>query len=134
MQIRMIVFSAVVAIGMGTTMATVSADQATSRKNDAKKADQAVSAPAPSRTGFATLKGVKAVPMEAAELKAIKGLHIHFWTGGPPSPGEEPHVVNHLENNLGNGQAPAGSGPGYSGLCVANVQSPSIFINPGGGC
>jgi hypothetical protein len=133
MHIRMTVCASIVAIGTMATMATVFAsDHAASQKSSATSAKQAVSAPAPASTRFATLKGIKAAPMEAADLKTIKGLHIHFWTGGAPV--GDPHLVNHLENNLGNGQAPAGSGPGYSGLCVANVQSPSIFINPGGGC
>jgi len=131
MQVRTIVCASVVAIG--AAMTTVSAaDQVASNKNGSTDQKQAVSAPDTPSTPFATLKGVKAVPMEEKELKSVKGLHIHFWTGGAPI--GEPHLVNHLENNLGNGQAPAGSGPGYSGLCVANVQSPSIFINPGGGC
>jgi hypothetical protein len=133
MHVRTIVCASVMAIGMAGTITTVSAaDQETSKKNASTVAKQAASASAAPSRPFATLRGVKAVKMEAQELKSVKGMHIHFWTGGAPI--GEPHLVNQLQNNLGNGQAPAGSGPGYSGLCVANVQSPSIFINPGGGC
>ncbi len=84
---------------------------------------------------FATLAGVKAVPMASRELDAVKGLHIHFVTPGGF------HLVNHLENNLGKGQALPGSGPGYSGLCGAALNSPALSIpgqntttGVGGGC
>jgi hypothetical protein len=101
----------------------------------------------PASQPFATLAGVKAVPMASGELAKVKGLHIHFTTPGnnTTSPfGASPqgwHFVNHTENNLGNGQAPAGAGPGYSGLCGAALNSPALTIpgqNPvtgiGGGC
>lgn len=108
--------------------------------------------------GFATLKGIDAKPLAAAELGAIKGQHIHFAivdadgnirnlpvseNAGPIS--QTPFgtflEVNFKENNLGNGQALDGSGPGYSGLCGAALLSPSLVIpfqNPdtgtGAGC
>jgi hypothetical protein len=96
---------------------------------------------------FATLSGVKAQPMAPRELSAVKGLHIHFTTpssnAGHPlvDPATGWHFVNQTQNNLGNGQAPAGAGPGYSGLCGAALKSGAITIpgqNPttgvGGGC
>ncbi|HET9361933.1 MAG TPA: hypothetical protein VFO58_19405 [Vicinamibacterales bacterium] len=96
---------------------------------------------------FATLARVKAVPMSSSELDAVKGMHIHFTTPSQNAghPHVEPftgwHFVNHQENNLGNGNAPDISGPGYSGLCGAALNSPALAIpgqNPvtgvGGGC
>lgn len=111
-----------------------------------------VTTPAPAKTEppsgtFATLNGVKAVPMAPRELDAVKGMHIHFATPGQNSghPHVEPftgwHFVNHTENNLGNGNAKPGSGPGYSGLCGAALNSPALVIpgqntttGIGGGC
>ena len=96
---------------------------------------------------FAMLSGVKAIPMAPRELDVVKGLSIHFTTpsqnqGHPqviPNPGW--HFVNYKENNLGNGQALPGSGPGYSGLCGAALLSPALTIpgqslttGSGGGC
>src|SRR5688572_30494826 len=84
---------------------------------------------------LATLKAVKAAPMSSSELDAVKGQHAHFWNPGAPFPTSEPHVVNRNNTDnwldLGNGEI---VGPGYHGLCTANVKSPAIFINPGGGC
>ena len=132
MHVRTTAFASMVAIGLAAGMTTAAASEKAAADAGAAKQKQEESAPAAAPQRFATLKSVKAEPMNEAEMKEVKGLHIHFWTGGAPV--GEPHIVNHLQNNLGNGQAPAGSGPGYSGLCVANVHSPSIFINPGGGC
>ena len=106
----------------------------------------ALKATPPSGT-LATLNGIKAVPMAARELDAVKGLHIHFTTpsqnAGHPqvAPDTGWHFVNHTENNLGNGQAKPTSGPGYSGLCGAALNSPALTIpgqntttGVGGGC
>jgi hypothetical protein len=126
-----------------------------------KEVPKAAEKSATTSSQFSTLKGVKAVEMATAELDAVKGQHIHFVLIDPsttcPGPTCVPHIpnaspkaapidglihlVNHKENNLGNGQAPAGSGPGYSGMCGAALKSPALWIpgqNPvtgiGGGC
>ena len=88
---------------------------------------------------FATLAGVKAAPMASAELDKVKGLHIHFTTPsanvnpGAPGGAEGWHFVNsNNDSNFGNGHVPAGSGPGYNGLCGAALNSPALTI-PGQG-
>jgi hypothetical protein len=85
-------------------------------------------------TQFATLKDIKAVPMAAKELDAVKGLHVHFWNPGAPFPGE-PHIAggnntDHWSNLYGDGFV-ANS---YHGLCKAAANGSAIFINPHGGC
>lgn len=83
---------------------------------------------------FATLKGVKAVPMAAKELKAVKGLHVHFWNPGAPL-GGPPHLAG--ANNHDNWSNLYGDGlvaPSYHGLCKAAANGSAIFINVGGGC
>ena len=81
-------------------------------------------------TQFATLKGVKAVPMAAKELDAVKGLHVHFVTiknGKLHLAGDVKHENNW--SNLGgtDGELVA---PSYNGLCVAHGNG-SIFIPTG---
>ena len=128
----------VVAIAIAFTAGSVAALAQSEAPRDAK--------PAKAST-FATLNGVTAVPMEQADLRTVKGLHIHFTTGsaneGHPlvEPATGWHFVNHTENNLGNGQAKPIAGPGYSGLCGAALLSPSLTIpgqststGIGGGC
>jgi len=142
MRVTRFVSGLIVTIAMAFTMGSIT----TFGQSDNTKDTKAAPAKSTSST-FATLSGVKAQPMAPRELDAVKGLHIHFTTpsandGHPqvaPLPGF--HFVNHQENNLGNGQAPAGSGPGYSGLCGAALNSPALTIpgqNPttgvGGGC
>ena len=86
---------------------------------------------------FATLKGVKAVPMAAKELKAVKGQHVHFWNPGAPFPFEEPHLAGNVktEKNWSNLYGQGDVANSYHGLCnAASNGSSAIFINPGGGC
>jgi hypothetical protein len=83
---------------------------------------------------FATLKGVKAVPMAAKELDAVKGQHVHFWNPGAPLPGP-PHEAganntDHWSNLYGDGLV-ANS---YHGLCKAAANGSAILILPHGGC
>src|SRR5512147_585068 len=49
---------------------------------------------------FATLSGVKAAPMASSELKAVKGLHVHFLDAG----GGKLHLAGDIktENNWSN--------------------------------
>ena len=127
----------VVAIAIAFTAGSVSGFAQSAAPKDVK--------PAKAST-FATLNGVAVMPMEQAELRTVKGLHIHFTT---PSANEghplvEPttgwHFVNHTENNLGKGQALPIAGPGYSGLCGAALLSGALTIpgqtsgGTGGGC
>jgi len=134
-----LVSALVVAIALAATMSTVSASDQPA-KADVANASAKASEPSNTPSQFSTLKGVKVVPMASKELESVKGLHIHFATPSLPQTGLL--FVNQQENNLGNGQAPLpGSGPGYSGLCGAALNSPALFIpgqNPttgvGGGC
>jgi hypothetical protein len=133
MKTHAVATASIVAIALAATMASVSAS-GQSPAPDRTTVDRAASTqkpvdtPQPTSPQFATLKNVKAAPMASAELDAVKGTHIHFVT-----PSGSLHLVNHLENNLGKGQALPGSGPGYSGLCTAAIQSPAIVIpGPGG--
>ena len=82
---------------------------------------------------FATLDGVKAVPMSSGELDAVKGMHIHFkvtTTGAgvinPTTPdaadplrGSNFHVNNNEVNLDGPDPTADGIGPGYNGLVTA---------------
>ncbi|MGH9386318.1 MAG: hypothetical protein ACRD2N_18745 [Vicinamibacterales bacterium] len=128
MRTRLLISGFAVAIAVAATMTTVSASDQTTARETVTKPQQESSKSATPSTQFATLKGIMALPMKPAELKSVKGLHIHFFVNG------QLHIVNHQENNLGGGQAPAGSGPGYSGLCTASGASPAINIPPGQGC
>lgn len=139
MAVKKLVSGVVVAIVLAFTAGTVTA-LAQAAAPDREKAPG-------NKSTLATLKGVEAVPMAERELSTVKGLHIHLATPSQNAghPLVEPftgwHFVNFKENNLGKGQAPAGSGPGYSGLCGAALRSPALsipFQDPvtgiGGGC
>lgn len=92
---------------------------------------------------FATLKGVKAAPMAASELEAVKGQHVHFVT---PSKNTQHFGVEGLqlagdvktENNWSNdwgGSDGMPVAPSYHGLCVATgLSGPgnSVIFIPGG--
>ena len=114
---------------MATAPALVSAsDQATPQP----KSDKAVST-APAKTTpsqFATLKDVKATPMEARELDAVKGLHVHFID--PHNGFNKVHLAGDVktENNWSNewgGTDGVAVAPSYHGLCVAHASG-GIFI------
>lgn len=137
-MLRTIVSALVVAIALAATMSSVSASD-NPAKADVASASAKASEPSNTPSQFSTLKDVKAVPMASKELGSVKGLHIHFATPSLPQTGLL--FVNQQENNLGNGQALPGSGPGYSGLCGAALNSPALFIpgqntttGAGGGC
>ena len=80
---------------------------------------------------FAALKGVKAAPMSSTELKAVKGLHVHFVTisNGKLHLAGDVKTENNWSNEWGgtDGHAVA---PSYKGLCVAHGNG-SIFIPTG---
>ena len=80
---------------------------------------------------FAALKGVKAVPMAADELKAIKGQHVHFITikNGKVHLAGDIKTENNWSNEWG-GTDGALVAPSYHGLCVAHGNG-SIFIPTG---
>ena len=143
MRIRSFIAATGVAVALAFTFGSIS-----TYAQQAKTASVKIEQPTPAASGtFAALKGVKAEPMAAPELAKVKGLDIHFTT--PSNNAGHPHVagttgwhfVNHTKNNLGNGQASAIAGPGYSGLCGAALMSGALTIpgqNPttgiGGGC
>ena len=110
-----------------------------------KDVSTAVETPKAEVGQFAALKGIKAAPMSAIELKKVKGQHAHFVTVNSNNElfGETGlHVVN--RNNLKNWSDLYGDGdvgPGYHGLCRAALNSPGIWIpgqsdatGHGGGC
>ena len=119
------------AFALAASALVQAADQAVPSKDNST---QAVTA---SPRQFATLKGVKAVPMAAKELKAVKGQHVHFWNPGAPFPFEEPHLAGNVktEKNWSNLYGQGDVANSYHGLCnAASNGSSAIFINPGGGC
>lgn len=92
---------------------------------------------------FSILEGVKAVPMAADELAAVKGLHVHLIT---PSQNTQNFGVPGLqlagdvktENNWSNdwgGSDGEPVAPSYHGLCVSTgLSGPgnSVAFIPGG--
>ena len=100
----------------------------------ATKAPASITKSAPATT-FATLKNLKAVPMAAKELDAVKGQHVHFLDPG----GGELHLAgdvkteNNWENIGGSDGKPVA--PSYNGLCVAagySGPSAGAILIPGG--
>jgi hypothetical protein len=134
MRVLRLASAAAVAIMLVAAPILVSASDSDKDKTADKPTATVTTTESVPATRLATLKAVKAAPMSPGELDAVKGQHAHFWNPGAPFPGA-PHVVNgnNLDNwlDLGNGEI---VGPGYHGLCTANVKSSAIFINPGGGC
>jgi hypothetical protein len=129
-----------IAIALAATIGSVAA----SGQSPAPAGKSVTALESPASQPFATLAGVKAAPMASSELDKVKGLHIHFTTPGANNTpeGDGWHFVNsNNDGNYGNGNANPGSGPGYSGLCGAALNSPALTIpgqNPatgiGGGC
>lgn len=137
MRTRSFISASIGAIALAATMTTLSADQSTSRDRESVTSQsQQTPKPAAPSTQFAVLKGVKAAPMKPAELNEVKGQHIHFFVNFEGHPSGTPFLVNkNNENTYGLGQAPDGSGAGYSGLCNASALGTSaIFIPVGEGC
>jgi hypothetical protein len=118
---------------MGTVHA---ADQPAS---DGAKAAAKTSTVATSQ--FATLRGMKAVPMASSELDAVKGMHVHFVNNGNNNqydiaPGV--HLAGDLKthNNWSNewgGSDGVAVAPSYHGLCKAAGVSPVGNGNGGPG-
>lgn len=89
----------------------------------------------PRGQAFSALASVKATPMAASELSAVKGAHVHFL-----DPNGRLHLAGNPENsgigtgnwyNNGSPEAEAGHlvAPSYHGLCVA-VGTPSGIVIP----
>jgi hypothetical protein len=83
-----------------------------------------------SSSQFATLKSIKAVPMSARDLEAVKGLHVHFID--PHNGFTKVHLAGDVktENNWSNewgGTDGAAVAPSYRGLCVSHSRG-GIFI------
>jgi hypothetical protein len=125
MRRTLFVSVSVVAIALAATMTSVSADQSSA-------VDVTKPAPVTSATSqLATLKAIKAVPMAATELDAVKGMHVHFLDAG----GGKEHLagINNMSNwSWKGGSDPSPTAPSYNGLCVAmSVGTGGISI-PGG--
>ena len=118
-----------VATGVGSATVRAEPDQSTPSKTKVSVAAESAG------TAFATLKGVKAEPMAAKELDAVKGQHVHFLdaNGGFHLAGNPEHANNW--ENLG-GSDPAPVAPSYHGLCVAagysGPSAPGGIVIPGG--
>ena len=89
-------------------------------------------------SAFTILAGVKATPMAAGELEAVKGAHVHFL-----DPNGGFHLAGNPENkgvgtgnwyDNGSPEAEAGNlvAPSYHGLCVAAGTPSGIVIPPVG--
>jgi hypothetical protein len=83
------------------------------------------------RSQFAVLKGIKAAPMSSTELKAVKGLHVHFITisNGKLHLAGDIKTENNWSNEWGGSDGHVVA-PSYHGLCVAHGNG-SIFIPTG---
>ena len=116
MRLHRLVTGSIVAIAVATGVgsATVRAERKTIPA--AKQVAAAGEKNAVAVSSFATLKGVKAEPMAAKELDAVKGQHVHFLdaAGGFHLAGNLDHMNNWQD--LGGGEAVA---PSYHGICVA---------------
>jgi hypothetical protein len=116
-----LVLASVVAIALGASMGSVFAAE------ESKAAPTESATPVAPPAQFATLKGVKAVPMASSELNTVKGTHVHFLDAG----GGKLHLAGDVktENNWTNlgGTDGAAVAPSYHGLCVAHASG-GIFI------
>ena len=131
------VSAALTAVALAAAPVLVSASDKALPSNNGKSVQRTTVEKA-SSTKFATMKGVKAVPMAAKELDAVKGLHVHFLNPGNNTQffGEEGlHLagINNTDHwkNLYNDGFVANS---YHGLCTAAGNGSAIFIESHGGC
>ena len=136
------VSTALTVVALAAAPVLLSASDAAMAAKDGKTV-QSTTVEKASTTRFATLKGVKAVPMAAKELDAVKGLHVHFLNGSknvvdtPFGPVEGIHLAGDVktENNWSDLFGQGDVANSYRGLCKAATGGASaIFINPGGGC
>jgi len=124
----------VVGVAVTTFLAGVGSMSLSAQSKGVPAAPAPAARPAATADTFVTLKAVKAAPMSAAELNAVKGLHVHFVT---PSKNtqyglEGLHLAGDVktENNWSNawgGTDGVAVAPSYKGLCVAHAQG-GIFI------
>ncbi len=121
MRMATLVLASVVAIALGASMGSVFAAE------ESKAAPTVSATPVAAPAQFATLKGVKAVPMASSELNAVKGMHVHFLDAG----GGKLHLAGDVktQNNWTNigGTDGLPVAPSYNGLCVAHASG-GIFI------
>ena len=129
-------FAAAAAISIGSVSISGQgplSDGATTGANDAASRQTTAAVAKPG--AFAALKGIKATPMTATELDAVKGMHVHFIV--EPSQNDQYgleglHLAGDVktENNWQNlgGTDPAPVAPSYHGLCVAVGTSSVISI------
>jgi len=136
MRLQRLVTGTIVAIAVATGVgsATVRAERKTT--SAATQVTAAGEKNVAVVSGFATLKGVKAVPMAAKELDAVKGQHVHFLdaAGGFHLAGNPEKNTNNWQNLGGSDGAPVA--PSYHGLCVAagysGPSAPGGISIPGG--
>lgn len=127
--------SAVIAVALAVAPAILSASDQSSQPTKATKAAPAASAETTSTSQFATLKGMRTVPMSPRELGAVKGQHVHFLDGNGGF-----HLAGNPDNNgVGTGNwydngSPDGGlvAPSYHGLCVAAAVGPIVIPVRGG--
>ena len=125
------IFAAAAAASIGSvSISGQTPDSATKVASDAASPRT----PAAKPGSFATLTRIKATPMTATELDAVKGMHVHFVVG---SQNDQYGLTGlHLagdvktENNWQNlgGTDPAPVAPSYHGLCVAVGAGSAISI------
>jgi hypothetical protein len=120
MRLRRLLTGAIAAVVAACALGSTSLS-AQSAVAPAAKAVPAASEKIASTPVFATLKGVKAVPMESRELHAVKGLHVHFLDAGGQT--VLPHLAGDIktENNWENLGGSDGHivAQSYNGLCIA---------------
>lgn len=133
MRFRIQVAGAALAIAVAFAAGSITLSAESPAQPATKQVAAQKTAPTPS--AFATLNGVKAVPMAAGELDAIKGTHVHFLDAG----GGELHLAGDVktENNWENLGGTDGKpvAPSYHGLCVAagySGPSAGAISIPGG--
>lgn len=114
--------SAVIAVALAIAPALLSASDQPSQPTKAAKAAPNVSAQTTSTSQFATLKGMKPVPMTPREMVAVKGQHVHFLdaNGGFHLAGNPENQGVGTGNWFDNGSPDGGLvAPSYHGLCKA---------------
>lgn len=131
MRIRL-ASASIAAVALAATIGSVSAS-GQSGPDGAKPVPAAATQSVSVAGQFATLKGVKAAPMAASELKAVKGLHVHFID--PHNGFAKVHLAGDVktENNWSNlgGSDGLPVAPSYHGLCVAIGVGTSGISIPG---
>lgn len=125
MQIVRLLSASLVAVAFAAPAIVSASDNAQTKTAAKALGKTADTAPAPQ---LATLKDITAVPMSSNELKAVKGLHVHFVTisNGKLHLAGDVKTENNWSNEWG-GTDGVAVAPSYKGLCKAHGNG-SIFI------